>query len=308
MYTKHVTFSSTDRLTLPGLLYTPTVTTNKVAVWLHGMGDSGVFYSPKRITALAETLTSNGIALLAFNNRGAHNSKILYKDDPTLSRAQQRYQAGTNYELIADCVLDINGAVQFLESYGFSDFYLAGHSTGANKICVYDALQPKNLFLKYVLAGPGDDVGLWYELLGPKKFWKALDYAQSKVAAGEPLKVMPKYSGLHPFSAQSAADILNPNGHYNTFSYYEARYGLLGIQPLFNKVMNLTKPTLVIAGSLDESTETAGGAAAAIKLLQEHINPQVKRASDFQLVADADHSFHGAEKAFAKQVTEWLTK
>ncbi len=87
MNTEHVSFSSSDHLTLPGLLYTPARASKRVAVWLHGMGDSGVFYSPKRITALATGLTEQGIALLAFNNRGAHNSKLLYKDNPDICRA-----------------------------------------------------------------------------------------------------------------------------------------------------------------------------------------------------------------------------
>ena len=272
------------------------------------MGDSGVFYSPKRITALGEALTVRGIALLAFNNRGAHNSKLLYRDGPELSKAEQRYQAGTNYELIADCVADIDGAAAFLRARGFSELYLAGHSTGANKICVYDALQPANQFSKYVLAGPGDDVGLWYEALGAKKFWQALDYAQAAITAGKPFRVMPTYTGLHPFSTQSAADLLNPDGHYNTFPYYEARHGLLGQQPVFDKYSLITRPLLVIAGEYDASTDSAGGAAQALQLLQAHTNPAIRAASDFQLVSATDHAFHDAEAAFAQQTSDWLVK
>lgn len=306
MQTEHVSFTSSDRLTLPGLLYIPAQPTKRVVVWLHGMGDSGVFYSPKRITTLAAALTEQGIALLAFNNRGAHSSKLLYKDDPQLPKAEQRYQAGTNYELIADCVADIDGAADFLKMRDFNELYLAGHSTGANKICVYDALQPAKPFSKYVLAGPGDDVGLWYQSLGARKFGRALDYAQAAVKAGKPLKIMPKYSGLQPFSAQSAADILDPDGHYDTFPYYEARHGLLGRQPLFDKYARITKPMLVIAGEHDGAAATAGSAAAALDLLRDHTNPACRAASEFQLVSGADHSFHDAEAAFARQITDWL--
>ena len=307
MQTSHVSFSTTDQLTLPGLLYEPVQPTGQAVVWLHGMGDNGVFYSPKRITALATALTEQGVALLAFNNRGAHSSKLLYKDDPALSKDEQRYQAGTNYELISDCVFDIDGAAAFLQLRGFNGLFLAGHSTGANKICVYDALQPSNPFGKYVLAGPGDDVGLWYQSLGAKKYWRALHYAQAAVVAGQPLKVMPLYSELNPFSAQSAADIMNPDGDYNTFPYYEARHSLLGQQPLFDKFSRINRPLLVIAGEFDEATSSAGGAAEALELLRAHTQPAIRAGSDFQLVRGADHSFHGAEVAFAQQVTKWLT-
>lgn len=306
MTTDHISFSTTDRLTLPGLLYAPSQPTATAVVWLHGMGDSGVFYSPKRITALAEALTEQGMALLAFNNRGAHNSKILYHDDPTIAKSAQRYRAGTHYELIADCVHDIDGAVDFLSQLGYSQLHLAGHSTGANKIAVYDALQPNNPFLKYVLAGPGDDVGLWYQQLGAAKFDRALSYANAALDNGRPYKIMPIYSGLFPFSAQSVADMLSPDGDYNIFPYYEALHGTLGTKPLFRHYGAITRPMLIIAGEHDESTSSAGGTEAAFKLLKENTNRLALAESDFKIVANSDHSFHGAEADFAKKVASWL--
>lgn len=305
---RHVTFPATDHLVLPGLLYEPTEPTSKVAVWLHGMGDNGVFYSPKRITALAETLLARGVALLAFNNRGAHNSKVLYKDDAALPKDEQRYQAGTHYELIKDCVADIDGAADFLQTQGYETFYLAGHSTGANKICVYDALASANPFSRYVLAGPGDDSGLFYMDLGHQNFKRALTYAQKAVLSGRPTKVMPKASGLHPFSTQSAADILDPNGYYNSFPYYEATHGRLGDKPLFKEYSAITKPMLIIAGSEDEAAASSGGVDRAFDLLKNHAHPMVRNRCSFQIIAGTDHSFHGAEYDFAARVAQWLTK
>lgn len=306
MQTNHISFPTTDRLTLPGLLYAPTTPTKAAVVWLHGMGDSGVFYSPKRITALAESLTKRDIALLAFNNRGAHNSKLLYRDDPNLKRSEQRYQAGTHNELIADCVYDIDGAALFLQELGYNQLHLAGHSTGANKVAIYDRLQPINPFLKYVLAGPGDDVGLRYQELGTTKFWRSLDYARAALAKGQPYKIMPLYSGLHPFSAQSAADILDPDGDYNVFSYYEAVHGALGSKPPLWQVSAITRPMLVIAGQYDEATASAGGAKQALEIIHNHTHSTAKSQSDFQIVADSDHSFHDAEADFSERVAAWL--
>ncbi|MDL2342411.1 MAG: alpha/beta hydrolase [Patescibacteria group bacterium] len=308
MQTSHVSFSATDLVTLPGLLYTPDQPTSKVAVWLHGMGDSGVFYSPRRITALANSLTEQGIALLAFNNRGAHNSKLLYKDNPSLSRAEQRYQAGTHYELIADCVPDINGAIAYLKSSNFQTFYLVGHSTGANKICVYNRLEANNPFSKYVLAGPGDDVGLNYQALGSQKFKRALQYAAAAIDDDKPLKIMPLYTGLHPFSAQSAYDILNPDGLYNIFPYYEALHGQLGTKALFTELKSLTIPVQVIAGEYDEATTSAGGAAAALSLIEQQLAAGIKSRSQLIIIPDTDHSFHGAETLFADKVASWLSQ
>jgi pimeloyl-ACP methyl ester carboxylesterase len=299
-------FPTTDNLSLPALLYQPPKPTARAAIWLHGMGDNGVFYRPERINTLGEALTGQGIALLAFNNRGAHNAKRLAIADETLPEEDRGYQAGTHYELIGDCVHDIDGAVNYLQTKGFHELYLIGHSSGANKICVYNAQATKNPFQKYVLAGGGDDTGLLFTSLGSKKFWQALRYAADAVTGGHELKIMPKHSGMHPFSAQAAWGILNPDGDYNTFPFYEYTHERLGTKPLFAEFQALDRPTLVIYGEKDEYTATAGDTNGARNILMKHTSNQMLKQMDFMLVPDADHSFHGQEAEFAQRVAEWL--
>jgi pimeloyl-ACP methyl ester carboxylesterase len=308
MKLEFVSLLSTDNLKLPGLLYTPDKATKQAAVWLHGMGDSGAFYNPERINALGRALTDKGIAMLAFNNRGAHNSKSLYIIDESLPEDERRLQLGTHYEVISDSVKDIDGAADFLKAKGYNELYLMGHSTGANKVCVYDAHARHNPFGKYVLAGPGDDTGLFHEELGDKKFWKALEYAKQKVKAGKGEHVMPEYTGMHPFSAQAAADILDPEGNYNTFPLYEATTKRLGKKPLFAEYSKLIKPTLVIYGENDEYTYTGGGTETALAVFRNFTNPAALAYSKFVAVPKTDHGFHGQEELFAKTVASWLTK
>lgn len=300
-----VSLLSTDSIELPGLLYQPDKDTKKVAVLLHGMGDNAVFYKPKAINILAEALTEKGIALLAFNNRGAHLSKKLKIADESLSEEDRSHQGGMYYERIADCVKDIDGAAIFLKEQGFSTFYLIGLSTGANKICAYHIRAKHNPFNKYVLAGPGDDTGLFFTELGEQKFWKALQYA-AKFSKTDPLKTMPKYTGMYPFSAQSAWDILNPDGDYNTFPFYEATHGRIGKKRLFDEYRQIDVPTLVIWGKEDEYTEPFGGAAKTLKLLMEQTSNAMLKKTDFALIPDASHNFRGAETVLAKQVADWL--
>lgn len=308
MKINHVSFITTDRLQLPGLLYEPDQPTRKIAIWLHGMGDNGVFYKPKLISALAQSLTVKGIALLAFNNRGAHNAKTLYRDVEGLTKTEQRYQAGTYYELIEDCLKDVSGAAEYLLAEGYKELYLAGHSTGANKVCVYDSLTKSNPFKKYVIAGPGDDAGLNYLALGDTKFKSALEYAQSAVSNGKPLKIMPAYTGMNPFSAQSAADILDPDGHYNTFPFYEAVNGSSGDKKLFKEFQAIGTPMLVIAGSQDEAAASAGSAEAALKLMKASANQKILDRSEFQLIQNSNHTFDGYEQDFAERVSSWLSQ
>lgn len=300
-----VSILSTDGLELPGLLYEPEQKTGKAALWLHGMGDNAVFYKPEAINSLGRALTDKGIALLAFNNRGAHAKKSLKYADETLPEEDRRYPGGMYYELIADCVHDIDGAANFMKDKGFSALYLLGLSTGANKICAYHVRAKHNPFSKYVLAGPGDDTGLMFAELGDKKFWEALKYSAARIGT-DPLKVMPKYTGMYPFSAQSAHDILDPDGAYNTFPYYESVHGRIGSKPLFDEYKHLDRPTLVIFGENDEYTDHVGGAAGALELLAKHTSNTMLKKTDFVTVPGGDHAFSGHQAGFARQVADWL--
>jgi alpha-beta hydrolase superfamily lysophospholipase len=299
---------SIDKLRLPGLLYSPAKATKKAAIWLHGMGDSGVFYNPPWLNTLGDAITATNIAFLAFNNRGAHNSKSITILDESLPEDQQKYQGGTYFERIADCVQDINGAVSFLKERGFSTLYLLGHSTGANKVCAYHNRTKDNPFAKYVLAGPADDSGLYYAELGEKKFWQVLQYAKRMMAEGKPLHIMPKYTGMYPFSAQAAADIMDPEGDYNTFPFYETTTQRIGHKPLFKEYSGIDRPTLVVLGDQDEYTTTAGGPESALNILKKYLSPKVRADSVFELIKEADHSFRGAEPIFAETVASWLAR
>jgi pimeloyl-ACP methyl ester carboxylesterase len=300
-----VSLESTDGLELPGLLFRPEKDTKKAAVWLHGMGDNAVFYKPQAVNILARALTGKGIALLAFNNRGAHAAKSLKFADDTLPEEDRRFRGGMYYELIADCVKDIDGAADFLKEQGFSTFYLVGLSTGANKICAYHVRAGHNPFKKYVLAGPGDDTGLMFMELGGKKFWEALRYAARYVKT-DPLKVMPKYTGMYPFSVQSARDILDSDGAYNTFPFYEAVHERIGGKPLFQEYRQIDRPALIIIGGQDEYAERVGGAARVLKLFMKNTSNSMLKKIDFITVPGADHAFSGHETEFAGQVADWL--
>ncbi len=306
MKTELIQLLATDKLMLPGLLYTPDKPTKKAAIWLHGMGDSGMFYNPKRINALGAALTDQGIAFLSFNNRGAHDKKTLSIQDDSLPKAERDFQGGTHYELIVDCVKDIDGAVQFLKDRKYTEFYLIGHSTGANKICVYNQRAAKNPFSKYVLAGPGDDSGLFYSELGEALFTKALAKAKELKKSGNRLVIMPEDSGMHPFSAQSAYDIMNPNGDYNTFPFYEVATKRLGTKALFEAYRKIRIPILTVYGENDEFAYTAGTVSDALIMLEDNTHESIVNDCGFLTIPNTDHGFHGAEDTFAKAVADWL--
>jgi pimeloyl-ACP methyl ester carboxylesterase len=245
-----VEIKTKDSLNLPGLLY-EVENSKAVAIFLHGNGSSSIFYNTfvkSQPTALA--LAKRGISILYFNNRGAHIVKSLYKGSRNRG-TKKRY--GMAYEIIKECILDIDGAVSYLKGRGYNKFYLIGASTGANKICVYNFYKPKNQVSKYVLLCGGDDTGIYYNLLGKAAFWALLSKARKKIDAKKGEEIIPEMLPENIFSYIGFYDIANPDGDYNVFPFYEAINKVkLSKKPLFRYFKSIKKQTLVAYGEKDE--------------------------------------------------------
>ncbi|KUK79348.1 MAG: protein of unknown function DUF1749 [Microgenomates bacterium 39_7] len=306
--TQLIEFPTSDNLMLPGLLFTPKNLTNKAAIFLHGNGSASVFYSPTRAHALAQALTQRGIALLLFNNRGAHFFKTINRVEDPEAKVDSNYNdvtLGTAYELIKDCIHDINGAIAYLHQLNFQEFHLIGHSSGANKICVYDHYQPKNIIKKYVLLGGGDDTGILYTKIGSKqKFKQYLKQAEKKIEQGKGRNLIPKYILDRWLSYQSFYDTINPDGNYNTFPFTEYLRGLnLSTKPLFRYFKGIKKPTLIVYGENDDYAPSKSGLEAN-KILRKQVSG--KKNFTFEIVSGADHSFHYQEDQLGEVIGDWL--
>lgn len=300
--TKWVQFESIDKLMLPGMLFEPEEKTKKVAINLHGNGSASVFYNFERTDSFAKELNKQNISFFTFNNRGAHYIKKLKIDN----EEKDEIKIGTVFELIKDCIKDIDGAIEFLKELGYEEFYLLGHSTGANKICVYNFYKPSNEISKYILLGGGDDTGIYYNLIGAKdKFRKYLKSAEEQIAKGNGRKMIPKYIVDSLFSWQSFYDTCNPDGDYNTFPFNEYINGLkLSTKPLFRELKSIAKPTLVVYGENDEYCY--GDINRIIDVFKTQISN--KDLFDFRVIKSADHGFDGHEEELARFAAQWLVK
>lgn len=167
---------------------------------MHGLG--GSIFESDRTNKLAEVFLKRRMAFFPFNNRGAHR--------------------GAATEIIRECVYDIDGAIREVRRRGYRDVTLAGHSTGANKIAVYDHYKKRNPVKRYVLLGGADDTGLLH-----------LDLARGK---------------LPSMSWHALRDMANPNGDYNVFPFDPA---FRGKRP-FRFIREIRKPSLYVYGENDE--------------------------------------------------------
>ena len=295
-----VRFEATDGVPLAGLLYEPRARrVPPVVIFLHGTGGASVFES-KRTNPLAETLLSRGIAYFPFNNRGAY---LMRRLRARRGRSTRTVGGGMSHELIRDCVPDIDGAIRFLRSRGFKEIYLAGHSTGANKIAVYDSRKDRNIVRGYILIAGGDDTGLMFDQLGRRRFRSTLARARAMIKEGRGDELVPEGISDLPLSWKSFYDVANPDGDYNVFPFLEAVQGLgLSRRPLFRHLKGIRKQVLTIYGEDDEYFLHA--ISRCIETMVEAIGP--KENFEFVVVADADHGFSGKEAELGTLIADWI--
>lgn len=296
MNPKFVEFSTSDGLLLPGLLY-EAKGSKKVVIYLHGNGSSSVFYDEAEKRGLPEQVNTKGVSFLKFNNRGAH---IIKKLNVKKGKEVERLKYGCAFEIIKECILDIDSAVKFLQGLGYNEFYLAGASTGANKICVYNYYKPQNVFKKYILICGGDDTGIYYSILGDKKFWKLLNDSKEKIAIGKGEDLIKPLLPNEIFSYKGFYDIANPDGDYNCFPFSEVLgKAKLSKKPLFRYFKTIKTPSLVIYGEKDEY---AWGEVSKVVEILKRYQPKF----DYRIIEGADHGFTGKNKELTDAITKWL--
>lgn len=294
-----VRFEATDGVELPGLLYEPARKTKRAILWLHGTGGASVFDS-KRTNLMAATFVSRGYAFLPFNNRGAHTIKRLRKRVRTRSRS---IAGGSAHERIRDCVPDIDGALAFLRERGYTDVVGVGHSTGANKLALYDSLKKRDPLRSLVLVAGGDDTGMLYAQAGPKRFAAVLAKAKERSRGPAADEMVPTSLSPTPLSWKAFYDMANPDGDYNVFPFLEAVNGLrLGRKPLFRHVRNLSRPSLFVYG--DEDEYMYGNVSACVSVLAQNLGR--KQPADLVVMHGADHGFSGLEDDLAATICDWL--
>ena len=190
----------------------------------------------------------------------------------------------------------------FLKKRGYEVFYLIGSSTGANKICVYHHYKPDNEISNYILTDAGDDTGICYDNIGKTKFEKLLEKAKEKIKNGEGDHLMKELFPNEIFSYQAFFDVANPEGDYNCFPYYEIINNVhLSKKKHFRYFNEITKPTLVVYGSLDEYAW--GDVPRVVSLLKKE-KPEFK----YVIIPDATHGMSSKKKELGETIIQWLRK
>lgn len=277
-----------DNLELVGLLYEPDSGSNKILVHVHGM--AGNFYENRFLDYIAETLTLNGIAFFAFNNRGTEFIKDMYKIE---GEKRNVVRLGDTYEKFEDCLLDIKAAIDFAESKGFSQIHLSGHSLAGPKVAYYSANAEDKRILSVIFLSPADMVGL---ARADKDFERDITTAKKMIAEGKGKEIIPfDIWGDCILSADSYMNLSDESSDVAIFNFYNP-------QDELRVLGKITIPSVTIMGRKDHVVivpiEDLMGRIEKAMIL----SPKVET----KILGDADHAYNGYGQELADALKTWV--
>ena len=258
-------------------------------LWVHGL--TGRFTGDvKTMNLLAEACIQKGMAFASFNNRGHDIISSIRKVDPNAATGMTHVTIGAGMEEFSESVFDIDAGVSFLVSRGYTEVVLAGHSTGANKVCYYAANTKDPRVIGVILAGPISD---------------RLSERTDKVRYDENMKIVrelidsDKGEGLltkihwFPLSARRAWSLLGPNTKEDVFNYGDEK----NVLETFH---NITSPVLIVLSGSDEAADRP--VTEIRKVFDEHTGAKNYRSV---IIPDATHGYKDKEKEFVDAVVSW---
>lgn len=277
-----------DKLIHQGLFYKPTKPGEKAILWIHGL--SSTFYgNTKLFEAFEEYCEKEGIGFAAFNNRGHNVITGIKKIDKEKTKGYSRMMGGAGVEVFEECIFDLDAGIAFLKKQGFTHVYLAGHSTGANKVCYYAGSKNDPRVAGIALISPLSD------RLDPERrpaFYVYL-FAKLLTSFGLGSKLL---SGLseYPGTSKRFLSLMIQGSAEDTFDYGDPN-------PKMTFFSRITKPLLVVFGGIDELADRP--VEQIIKVFDSF---QHSKEYKSLVISNALHSFNGKEKELVKTILQWV--
>lgn len=277
-----VRINSIDEIEQPGILYTPNEDTDKIVIHVHGL--NGNFYENRFLDILAKSYIDKNYAFLTFNNRGRDFiTELLKGNDYTI--------IGGSLERFKDCILDIDGVVNWVKEKGYKEIILEGHSYGCNKVLYYYNHRKDDSIKKIVLLAPCDIPSEGKKFLSEEEYNKAKEESTRLVQKN-------KENELIDFSVMANGKIAAgtyyndflPNGENDFIRYVD---GINGKSQVLN---NIYVPTLVIFGDADECVLTQ-----PIDVVKEYLKNNLSNCN-IQIIDGADHAYTGRYEELGKVI------
>lgn len=278
---------TSDNLELFGLLYEPDSGSKTILVHVHGM--AGNFCENLFLDYIAKTLTDNGISFFTFNNRGCEYIKDLYKIN---GERRNIVRMGNTFEKFEDCLLDIQAAIDFVKSKGYSSVHLSGHSLGGPKVAYY-VTEKNDQVESVIFISPADMVGL---AINEKNFDLEYNTAQKMIADGKGNEIMPfTVWGDSYLSADTYMSLSDKKSKVAIFNIYNPEDEL--------EVLSKIKiPAYVIMGRKDSAL------TIKVKDFMDRVSKALSNSSNVEtnILDDANHGYMGYEQRLADALLKWI--
>lgn len=278
-----VRINSVDGIEQPGILYTPRENTNKIVIHVHGL--NGNFYENRFLDTLSKSYTDKNFAFLTFNNRGKDFIAELLKGDDFVV-------IGGSLERFKDCILDIEGVINWVKEKGYSEIILEGHSYGCNKVLYYYNRKKDDCIKKIVLLAPCDIPSEGKKFLSEEEYNIAKEESTILVNEG-------KDNELINFSVMANGKIAAgtyyndflPGGENDFIKYSDGKNGK-------SEVLNsIDIPTLIVFGDIDECVLTQ-----PIEIVKEYLKNNIGNCN-IQIIEGADHSYTNRYEELGKVIS-----
>lgn len=268
--TEICTFRTADHERLHGALLTPRDKSDLALIFVHGVAMN--FYLPPMFT-FGQELASRGFHSFVINTRG-HD---------WISRAGNLTKfGGSAYEMLEDCVPDLDGAIDFLKHRHYRRFVLIGHSLGAIKSIIYQGTQRRKDIVSIVSCS------------APKQFYSERVVRQpvfrELIAQAERMVSEGSAEALMSVNVGATPGLFTARTHLN-------KYGKDDRNDCRPHAKNVGCPLLAIAGGAEpaffheyakEIVEAAGG------------------QSQYQHVEGANHFYNRHTPQMIEVIDRWL--
>lgn len=285
------------RYLLDGLWFGP-ARAKRVIVFVHGLGGSAF-----EKHALIFPWVSRDTAVLAFSNRG-HDDVATVRRKTKMKKEYRSLPSGTAHEAFADCIDDIQGAVNFAkhplpargaQAGGAKEIYLAGHSTGCQKIVFYSAKKPDRNVRGLILLAPVSDYAAAKKSDRGGKLARTTALARAMVRNGEGSALLPKNAWREMLDAKRFLSLYTPESVEEIFSYAQPK----------KRPAALRRVRFPVLALLAEKDEYADRPAKALAWWFEKTLPK-NDATRVRVIPNVRHGFRGGERQVASFVRGWL--
>lgn len=278
-------FLASDKLILTGFLYNQNKR-DRAILYLHGMG-STMLGGP--LQAMCSAAISSKAALFTFNNRGAGT---LTRFKRINGKKTESVNTGTACERFEDCIYDIEGAIRFLKSKGYSQIILVGHSTGCQKAAYYQSLKKDKRVKAIILLAPCDDMGVAKREWGKQYNW-LISFCKKRTKQGK---------GDIPLVDDARTESFSPKRILSAMSIQGREANIFNYDKPIKIINKLKLPILAILGKKEQY------AVIPPSKMLSMIAKEFRNTLSSAVLIPGNHNFIGGEKELENAIVNWLKK